>query len=178
LLELAPTVSRLYHDLLRIRFQKTLGMAPNAADTEAALRERTGKVVSLIQASYHAGLNVLVETQIECLLLFKAPANPFSADNFGGAMVAAVEAALPDAQQKDTFLEMLTPNFAIPMRSALRLYAKTFAREAQTIEPVPQQDRRRADGACCVFVNPVGDQSESASLGFAPQGQRMGFRLG
>jgi len=164
LVELSPALSREFQLALQKRLQVSLGMVRSdpppsrrnsnpgdwrlegemqlSGDLEMVRKVRTGRIVTVLESSCGPELEVMVGLQIECLRFYKAPSNPFSAENFAVALLQALETAIPDDQQLQVLLQVMVPSFAQALKSALRHYAKSMSRKLQSLAPVVERDGR------------------------------------
>lgn len=155
LMELSAQLSQEFQIALQRRFEIAMGMGPRDTtpppppkpsgsmplsfdtgfsltdDGEVDRKVRLGKLISLIEGVCQEELEVLVGQLIECLRFFKSVSNPFAADNFAAAMLAALEKAVPDTVRRHMFLEVMAPCFTTALQSALRVYSKSMARHIQ-----------------------------------------------
>ena len=111
-------------------------------DLEMVRKVRTGRIVTVLESTCGPELEVMVGLQIECLRFYKAPSNPFSAENFAVALLQALETAIPDDQQQQVLLQVMVPSFAQALKSALRHYAKSMSRKLQSLVPVVERNGR------------------------------------
>lgn len=158
LMELAPLLSHEFHQALQRRMLSALSMvrsdvAPRtrppgerrgdgelqlSTDAELIRNVRTGRIVNVLESVCAAELEVMVGLQIECLRFHKATHNPFSAANFAGALMQALERAIPDDKAQQVFLQVVVPSFAQALQYALRFYAKSLSRKLAALAPPPE----------------------------------------
>lgn len=160
LMELAPLLSHEFHQALQHRMLSALSMVRSDApfaprtrppgegrgdgelqlstDAELIRNVRTGRIVNVLESVCAAELEVMVGLQIECLRFHKATHNPFSAANFAGALMQAVERAIPDDKAQQVFLQVVVPFFAQALQYALRFYAKSLSRKLAALAPPPE----------------------------------------
>lgn len=162
LLELSPVLCREFQSALRARLQMSLGMvrsdppperpAPHpsewrlegdlqlSGDADMVRKVRLGRMVNVLERTCSAELEVLVGLQIECLRFYKAPSNPFSAENFAAAVLEALEVAIPDELQQQALLQVFVPSFGQALKAALRTYARSMSRKLQGLAPVVERE--------------------------------------
>ena len=160
LMESAPVLAHEFHQALQRRMLSSLSMvrgdalsAPRtrtqgegrtdgelqlSTDAELIRKVRTGRIVNVLESMCAAELEVMVGLQIECLRFHKATQNPFSAANFAGALLQALELAIPDDKAQQVFLQVLVPSFAQALQYALRFYAKSLSRKLAALAPPPE----------------------------------------
>lgn len=182
LMEVSPVLAHEFQLALQKRLRLSLGMVssdPSPARTIGAWslepgawglvgdwqlsdnvdmvrKVRTGKIESVLEGVCETELGVMVGLQIECLRFYKAPSNPFSAENFAAALLQALETAIPDELQQQSILEVLVPSFAQAVRSGLRQYAETMSFKLQTLAAAVERDgQRRQDRHEQQFENTV-----------------------
>ncbi|CAM8636662.1 hypothetical protein MCEMSEM22_00830 [Comamonadaceae bacterium] len=158
LMELSPQLTREFQLALQHRLQVSLGMVRSdpppvkrtaspadwslesdlqlSGDADMVRKVRIGRIVTVLESTCNAELEVMVGLQIECLRFYKAPSNPFSAENFAAALLQAIEAAIPNDLHQQSLLQVLVPSFAQALKSALRHYAKAMSRKLQALTPV------------------------------------------
>ncbi|TAF83203.1 MAG: hypothetical protein EAZ54_05105, partial [Curvibacter sp.] len=103
LMELSPQLTREFQLALQHRLQVSLGMVRSdpppvkrtaspadwslesdlqlSGDADMVRKVRIGRIVTVLESTCNAELEVMVGLQIECLRFYKAPSNPFSAEN-------------------------------------------------------------------------------------------------
>ena len=162
LLDLSPVLSREFQRALQQRVQMSLGMLRSdplpvrpashpdewrlegdlqlSGDADMVRKVRLGRIVNVLERICSAELEVLVGLQIECLRFYKAPSNPFSAENFAAAVLEALELAIPDELQQQALLQVFVPSFGQALKAALRTYARSMSRKLQGLAPVVERE--------------------------------------
>ncbi len=161
LMELAPMLSAAFQRALQQQMQMSLGMMRSdpprtrrvdnpadwslagdfqlSGDAEMVRRVRIGRIVTVLESVCGPELEVMVGFQIECLRYYKAPSNPFNAENFASALLRAMEVAIPDDLQQQALLQVLVPSFAQALKSSMRHYAKSMSRKMKALAPVVER---------------------------------------
>ena len=168
LMELSPVLSGEFHLALQKRLQMSLGMVRSdppptrrasapadwnlqgdlqiCGDADMVRKVRTGRIVMVLESTCGPEFEVMVGLQIECLVFYKAPSNPFSAENFAMALLQALETVLSDDLQQQMLLQVLAPAFAQALKSALRNYAESMSHKLQRLAPVVEPGGKSHQG--------------------------------